>query len=138
MAQGLHSGNWSQVVGVLNGGALSALVVANILKLPICWCRVNSYAEQKKKKALKVDPMDLSFVDFKGKEILVVDDIIDTRSTMETVIRILQAGGTSRINIWAPIIKVGGLSGILDNYILERGSFLVVPQNCWVQFPWEK
>jgi len=120
--------DYDVVVGILNGGALPALVVSNVLKLPVYWIRVRSY-EGKEKGELEAKGLDFDKEDLGGKKILLVDDIVDTGDTLNYV-RGLLLGEYGAKDVFCVTV-------VSKRKMLNGVNMLTVPQFVWVVFPWE-
>lgn len=121
-------GDFDAIVGILNGGAVPALVVRSVLELPLYWIRMKSY-EGKEKGELEVKGLDFRKKDLEGKRVLLVDDIIDTGDTMDYVRGLLLSKyGAKDVFYVAVVSKRKVLNGV---------SMLTVPQFVWIVFPWE-
>ena len=79
------------VLGVLTGGAFLTVDLVRLLTVPaiLGWVRVESYrgVEKRVQGPLRVDMLVDWNTDFNGRRVLIVDDILDTGSTMEAVVR---------------------------------------------------
>ncbi|MEO0454447.1 MAG: hypoxanthine phosphoribosyltransferase [Verrucomicrobiota bacterium] len=97
------------VIGLMNG---SLFFMADLLRhLPVttrleCW-RVSSYLGQRS--TGKIQGLDSHQGDYRGRNVLIIDDILDTGLTLAEVKRTLQAGQASDIEICVLLRKLGTL-----------------------------
>ena len=128
LAEKVRSGGkeFDLVIGVVRGGMPIAMVVSDHLGVKIDFVNVKSYNGIAERSA----PRILSTVteDIKGKNILVVDDLVDQGETMQTVMRHL-AERQPRL-LEAAVLFKKPWSQVEPEYYLE-----VVDR--WVVFPFE-
>lgn len=119
------------VVGILNGGATPALVVANTLGIPVYWVQVRSYKGTKKviKKPVVTILNDIPVIKEHGSY-LIVDDIWDTGSTMKAVMEALKKYAYSCSGVTL-------VSKSLDCEFEDVIAPIFKPKDVWVVFPWE-
>jgi hypoxanthine phosphoribosyltransferase len=115
------------VIGVARGGIPVAMVISDELALGIDIINVKSYkgiAERKR-------PMIISTLteDVKGKNVLVVDDLIDEGETMHTVLNHLRSKKPKSLG--TAVLFKKPWSKFEPDYCLEK-------LDEWVVFPWER
>lgn len=114
------------IIGIARGGIPVAMVIADQLGVGIDIINVKSYtgiAARKKPRIISTLTEDV-----KGKEVLVVDDLIDEGDTMTTVIAYLRRGKPKHLT--TAVLFKKPWSRYEPDYSLE-----VLDE--WVVFPWE-
>jgi len=119
------------IVGVLRGGAIPAIMMSNILELPIYWVSATSYHDRVQR---DFDWLNFSAHKFnvENKRVVVVDDIVDKGTTMTHLTTYLKIMQVASVQGFALVSKGVHLKEC-DVYTIEA-----VPPKCWVVFPWEK
>ena len=114
------------IIGIARGGIPVAMVIADQLGVGIDIINVKSYTGI----AARKKPMIISTLteDVKGKEVLVVDDLIDEGDTMTTVIAYLRRGKPKHLT--TAVLFKKPWSRYEPDYFLEM-------LDEWVVFPWE-
>ena len=114
------------VIGIARGGIPAALEIANRLNLKIDFVNIKSYLNDRTKQK----PQILSTLSEKVKDckILIVDDIIDSGDTMETVIEWLNQQKPRSIETTALFVKL---------WSRFTPTYTVGTVKEWLIFPWE-
>ncbi|MCD6324612.1 MAG: phosphoribosyltransferase [Desulfurococcales archaeon] len=68
-------------------------------------------------------------VDVKGRDVLVVDEVVDTGATMAKVVRLLRGLGAK--NIRTAVLHYKSTSSFIPNYFVEKVDHWV-----WIFYPW--
>jgi len=120
---------YDYVVGVLNGGAIPASIIAGSLGVPLYWVQVSSYKDR--------EPGEVLFNNLTvpnlpvGSKVLIVDDIFDTGRTFSVVSSFLSRKFEVTLKGYVFVSK--------DMKCVEKGVsyFEFVQKDKWVVFPWE-
>jgi len=120
------------VIGILNGGAVPALIVSNYFSVPLCWIQARSY-EGKERKEVKLGYREY-LENMRGKHIIIVDEVIDSGSTMKAVLEWLKGFSSKKISVVVMALKV--------KHEYDRPEFacfpmVIEPKETWITFPWE-
>jgi len=121
------------VVGILNGGAVPALVASNVYKVPIVWCRCSSYKDRRKGEFVLTN-IDVERKSIENKKVLIIDDIVDTGETVRNVYNFVKEYNPKKIKVVSIAIKNRAYQ-LCQKLGVEY--ILVVPDRYWVIFPWE-
>jgi hypoxanthine phosphoribosyltransferase len=115
------------VVGIARGGLPISMVVADRLRVPIDFINVKSYRGM----GVRGRPMIIStlYEDVKGKDVLIVDDLVDEGETMNTVIKYIKDNYSPR-KIYTAVLFIKPWSSFKPDFYLD-----VLDE--WVVFPWE-
>lgn len=108
--EGIH------IIIILNGAFMFASDLVKKLNnvASINFMKVSSYKGTKSTGNIKID-LDLNF-DIKGKDILIVEDIIDTGLTMDTLCNMLQTRNPKSINICTMLLKTTAFMENIANH----------------------
>ena len=90
------------IVAISRGGLVVARILSDFLNLPIFNIAIESYEDIGKNKT-PVITQDLGSADFKGKNILLVDEICDTGKTFERAVGYLN----SSVGDDLPVVPMG-------------------------------
>ncbi|MGC8969291.1 MAG: phosphoribosyltransferase [Conexivisphaera sp.] len=120
-------GGYDLVIGILRGGGPLALVVADRLRAHVDFLNVKSYVGIGERSEPKV--MSTVTEDVEGKDVLLVDDLVDEGTTMMFSVRFLREHYSPR-SITTSSLFVKPWSKFIPDYHLG-----VVRE--WVVFPWE-
>jgi len=115
------------VVGIARGGIPPAMVVADRLRVPIDFINVKSYTGVQQRGRVKI--ISTLFEDAAGKEVLVVDDLVDQGETMDTILSFLREKYKPRH------VMTGAL--FIKPWSKFQPDFFVDTTDAWVVFPWE-
>lgn len=107
--------------GLVLGGVLSYILNKRQIELLV----VKSYEEDHQQMEVTIYEKDLSHL--KDKSVLVVDDLVDSGSTMEEVVKYVQKFKASKISTFVGFKKKGSIFEP-DYYIEER------PADQWIDF----
>ena len=120
--------NIEKVVGIYKGGLVPAVQVANALKVPLDIVAFQHYDgnDENAQYVLNTGP---------AKNVLIIDDIIDTGKTIEKVLDIVKA---DNLYVASLIVKSKGFEVLrrltsLDRYYIPYYE----PSDKWIIFPWE-
>lgn len=114
------------VVGIARGGIPLAMVVADRLGVPIDFVNVKSYAGIQERGQPKI--LSTLIEDIHGRNVLVVDDLVDEGDTMETIVAYLAKNSPKRIVTAVLFIKP---------WSRFKPDFYLETVDRWVVFPWE-
>ncbi len=114
------------IIGIARGGIPAALEIANRLNLKIDFVTIKSYLNDHTKQKPKILSKLIEKVE--NRRILIVDDIIDSGDTMETIIEWLNQQKPESIETTALFVKPW--SKFIPTYTVG-----VVKE--WIIFPWE-
>jgi hypothetical protein len=117
------------IVGVARGGLIPAVRLSHILgDLEVKVIDVKFYkgVDERMEKPVITIPLH---GEFKGKKVVVVDDVSDTGKTLEVVIDEVKKAGASEV-------KVACLS--MKPWTKVVPDFYVFRTDKWVVFPWEE
>lgn len=120
------------VIGVLNGGNYLATVASNILNKPLYWVKAESYSGVDRG-ALIFNPLLVSGPVVRDKKVLVVDDLVDSGQTMNTVIKYVKKWKATSIRGFVFVTK--------DRAFCHKNNIeymITENKDCWIVFPWEK
>ena len=116
------------VIPVLTGAFIFAADLVRLLKMPveIDFMKVSSYVGQSSTGELKISK-DLS-VDVKGKDVLLVEDVIDTGFTLSLLRQMIIDRGAKSVKICAAFNKPSGRTVDIDpDYSgIEVGNYFIV------------
>ena len=118
------------VVGLLNGCIpfVAELIKHLTVTTYIDFIRVKSYYSGTSSGELKIiNDLEL---DVKGKNVLLVDDIIDSGKTMVNLVRFLKIKGAKNVRVCALLNKPTAHSEEVDNLTLDYIGFDI--ENTWV------
>ena len=123
------------IVGILRGGAVPAVIMSNILRVPVYWVvmrNLDTHGFVKKAPGFLNLNVDTQAV--LNKSVMVVDDLWNTGHTMSSVIEFVLHHRPKKISGCVMVTK--------DATLKHRGlnvAFLEALQpNDWVVFPWEE
>lgn len=118
------------IIGILNGGYVPAVKLQRIFNVPLFWVQISSYDYKKKNKKLKWcgSIIDTAFI--KDKNVLIVDDILDSGRTLLYVYHMLNAKSVSAF------VLVN--KRIAKDMPFHVGYTKVARPEVWVKFPWEE
>ena len=119
------------VIGVLNGGAMPALMVSSYFKIPLYWVRANSY-EGRDRKEVKLGYREYCLQDIKDRHVVVVDEIIDSGSTIKAVYDWLLTLNPKSVMVVSWVVKSGAKLPLIDTVCMTQES-----KDTWIIFPWE-
>ena len=120
------------VMGILNGGAVPALIVANYFDVPLYWIQAKSY-EGKERKEVKLGYREY-LEGMRGKHIIVVDELIDSGATMKAVLEWLKGFSPKTVSVAVMALKVKHEN---DRPEFACFSMVIEPKEIWIKFPWE-
>jgi len=128
LAEEVHSGGkrYDLVVGVVRGGMPVAMVVSDHLDVKIDFINVKSYVGIGKRGVPKI--LSTLTEEITGKNVLIVDDLVDQGDTMRTVVEHLSAQSPNLLE--AAVLFKKPWTRFEPDYYLE-----VVDR--WVVFPFE-
>jgi len=113
--------NWKGIVAITRGGLVPAAVIARELGIhmidTVC---ITSYDWKNQGK-----PQVLKSVEGTGKDLLIIDDLVDTGTTAKVVRKMLPDA------YFATIYAKPAGKPLVDAYITE------VSQDTWILFPWD-
>ncbi|MBO4460627.1 MAG: hypoxanthine phosphoribosyltransferase [Clostridiales bacterium] len=116
------------VIPVLTGAFIFAADLVRLLKMPveIDFMKVSSYVGQSSTGELKISK-DLS-VDVKGKDVLLVEDVIDTGFTLSLLRQMIVDRGAKSVKICTAFNKPSGRTVDIDaDYSgIEVGNYFIV------------
>lgn len=116
------------ILSIVKGGLIPSRIIADLLEIDeICFIGVKFYkaATQQDTKPQLTFPLTCSVRD---KNILVVDDVVETSRTLQLVVEELSRYGAKRVKTMALYVKKW--SSIVPDYY-----YMLVDK--WVVFPWE-
>lgn len=120
------------IVGISKGGLIPAIYLANVLEVPdfqvLGIARNTSserYSQQQEPELLWMTAR----TDFKGRSVLLVDDIAGEGKTLALAVKLLQEKGASSIRT-AVIVS--------ESQALPTLDYSAVTLDGWTVFPWEK
>jgi len=118
------------VVGILRGGAPSAIVASHALDLPVYWVEAKGYNEDNtKRKVVDINVLFSKLPRRYGKSrVLLCDDIWDTGDTMTGVVALLSDDYNAECRSIVLVTK--------DKHI-PADFISAVDKQAWVTFPWE-
>nr|NJM02178.1 xanthine phosphoribosyltransferase [Desulfobacula sp.] len=112
---------WKGIVAVTRGGLVPAAVIARELGIrhidTVC---ITSYDWQN-----QGEPQILKSVEGSGKDLLIIDDLVDTGSTARIVRKMLPEA------YFATVYAKPAGKPLVDAYVTE------VSQDTWILFPWD-
>jgi xanthine phosphoribosyltransferase len=112
---------WKGIVAVTRGGLVPAAVIARELGIhhidTVC---ITSYDWQN-----QGEPRILKPVEGSGKDLLIIDDLVDTGSTAKIVRKMLPEA------YFATVYAKPAGKPLVDAYVTE------VSQDTWILFPWD-
>ena len=112
---------WKGIVAVTRGGLVPAAVIARELGIhhidTVC---ITSYNWQN-----QGEPRILKAVEGSGKDLLIIDDLVDTGSTARIVRKMLPEA------YFATVYAKPAGKPLVDAYVTE------VSQDTWILFPWD-
>jgi hypoxanthine phosphoribosyltransferase len=119
-------GTYDVVVAIARGGCIPGVILSHKFKADLQSITVSLYKDRKKQKLVFKSAVPKVF----GKRVLIVDDIIDSGTTMAAVINRLKEEGTYDVKVAALIIRPDVEYPFeIDGYVLK--------ENMWIHFPWE-
>ena len=113
------------VVAIARGGISLGVVLAHEFRVPLFTIRVKSYID-KRKSNLFIGEIP---VELRGKRVIVVDDIIDSKETIAGVCDRLKSFG---VNVISKVVLCKR-EGVQEECIFGRE----VKKGVWVDFAWE-
>ena len=115
------------VVGIARGGIPPAMVVADRLRVPIDFINVKSYTGVQQRGRVKI--ISTLFEDAAGKDVLVVDDLVDQGETMETILSFLNEKYHPR-KVMTGALFIKPWSKFLPDFFVDT-------TDAWIVFPLE-
>ncbi|MEM1662426.1 MAG: phosphoribosyltransferase family protein [Desulfurococcaceae archaeon] len=116
------------ILSIVKGGLIPARIIADLLEVDeMCFIGVKFYkiAIQQDTKPRLTFPLTCSVRD---KDVLVVDDVVETSRTIQLVVEELSRYGAKRIKTMALYVKKW--SSLIPDYY-----YMMVDK--WIVFPWE-
>jgi hypoxanthine phosphoribosyltransferase len=112
-----HGGKELVVIGILKGAAMFMADLIRQLKMPLrCdFLRVSSYSSEGRSGDLRLE-FDLT-QPIAGKEVLVLEDVVDTGKTLQFVLPHLQSKGAASISFCTFLKKRGSPLGLKMDYV---------------------
>lgn len=116
------------ILAVARGGSIIGTLLSYQLNIPIRYVGISSYDGNNKTENMKFT-QHAEIGDYKN--ILVVDDIIDTGDTIRYIKNIIASNSFDKQFTYATTYAVEGMQGDVDY------SLAVKAKEDWVIFPWE-
>ena len=116
------------MVGVLRGGFIVARIVADIIPiedLGVVEVKFYRGIEERAKRPIITQPLTL---DVRGKEVLIVDDVVDSGRTLQIVTEQVRLRGAKEVRSAALFTKPKSII---------HPDYYIVKTSKWIVFPWE-
>jgi uncharacterized protein len=128
------------IIAIGTGGFIPARILRSYLNIPIICMTVGFYSDddklQKRTKRIQMIEKDsLEHKMIKGKKIIVIDELDDTRSTLQYVTNLLLDLGPKEISVGVLHNKKKEKEGRLDKSIKYFSGKMI--EDRWVVYPWE-
>lgn len=125
------------ILAIGAGGFIPARLLRTFIKIPIIAITTSSYCDKEKSKisTLKKEQW-LEGVNIKNKKILVVDDIDDTRATLQFCLEEIQKENPAEIGLFILHNKLREKEGKYPEHIKK----IFIGENLndeWIHYPWE-
>lgn len=130
----LQKENFDCIIAISSGGLFPAVLVKNILKIPMYTIAVSSYSNEKRG---DIKPLQWINNNFESQKVLVIDEIDDTGSTLTyTVDRLQRDNNAKDLSIFVIHNRVGKKC---DNYINDIPYFQCekIHTDNWISYPWK-
>ncbi len=115
-----------KIVAISRGGLVTARILSDLLKIPISHITISSYQSLKQEKEPFID--ETPSENFRGKSILLVDEIGDTGKTFKRATDYFKNFGLAHIYTLAPYIK---------SHTPVKPDFYTSVIDAWIIFPYE-
>ena len=128
------------IIAIGTGGFIPARILRSYLDIPIICMTVGFYGnddklQKKKKKVQMIEKNSLEHQMIKGKKIIVIDELDDTRTTLPYIINLLLELEPAEISVGVLHNKKKEKEGKLDrNNKYFSGKMI---EDRWVVYPWE-
>jgi len=117
------------IVPILRGGAIPGIMMSHKMNRP-CWFIQTKLYDEEGKRLPGLDMQGLSMVSLKDASVIIVDDIVDSGTTMFAVKSFLEAKGASvAIAVVFAREDVAGQVDIVGQVLKSKE---------WIEFPYEK
>ncbi|XXQ68071.1 phosphoribosyltransferase [Neisseriaceae bacterium B1] len=130
---------YDAMVAIGGGGFIPARMLRTFLDIPIYAVTTAYYLNETEGKTADmvqkiqwIDPIPESLV---GKNILVVDEVDDSRTTMEFVLRELQHDGFANVGVAVIHNKIKPKVGTLPENIAYFSGLEI--EDWWINYPWD-
>lgn len=113
------------VLGIARGGVVPAVYLSHALDIAFYVVNIGSYTENNKQGELKTNQ---PLPEFNGKDILIVDDLVDTGDTMKFLLDKYSVAN----RVKTAVLYNKQASIISPDYFVE-----IFDKEEWIEFPWE-
>jgi len=128
--------NPDYIVAIGAGGFIPARILRTYLKVPIITVTIAYYDHDKKKGKVPAKQQWLDTVDISNKKILVVDEVDDSRITLEYTVKALLEENPSELSIYVLHNKLREKEGCFPDsvkHVFVGENF----ENSWFCYPWD-
>ena len=116
------------IVAIAEGGWVPAILLKKYIKCPYYSIRCKNY-DDKNRQLKEVELQDLNGIAIEGKSVLIIDEVADSGTTLESVYKYILTLGPSELR--TAVLHKKQKSIFSPNYISETTG------NEWIHYPWE-
>ena len=122
------------VIAIGGGGLIPSRIMRNYINKPIYVITVSSYDDENMKDNIEV--LQWIDLDLKDKKVLIIDEIDDTRKTLDFCInRLKTQNNANNISVFVLQNKIKEKIGNFDNIINYISCETI--EDKWVVYPWD-
>ena len=130
----IKSNDIDYVIAIGGGGLIPARIMRNYINKPIYVITVSSYDDEYVKDNIEV--LQWIDLDLKDKKVLIIDEIDDTRKTLDFCInRLKNKNNANNISVFVLQNKIKEKIGNFDNIINYISCETI--EDKWVVYPWD-
>ncbi len=115
-----------KIIAISRGGLTASRILSDLLTIKISHISISSYKNLRQDKEPLIS--DVPHGNFKGKVLLIVDDVSDTGKTLKRAIKYFKDLSVETIYTAAPYIKP---------HTIQMPDFWVKKTRLWIIFPYE-
>lgn len=127
--------NETIMVAIARGGLIPAIIISDFLKINFLTLGIKSYDQNNNKGEFQIyQPLPSSIYnnDFK---IILIDDLVDSGSTLKYVYNYLQKECNVKNEIYNYVLIDKGLTKDVKD--MPKYNFIEKIENCWIKFPYD-